>query len=460
MSPFLALTYDNYTSNSSDDSNTVKALVEEVYVKAGQRVKEGDPIAKLSTDEIEESLNTLKQSYKEAQLALEKAKLDQTSGQIAAKATLQQRLNDAENADRNFDLTLEEADSSLGTLKVNMNNAGDRVDQLEDEIDALEEQPKEYKAQIAALQQAISDAQAAGEDTTALEQELAELKAEADEFDRNYRTERQKLYTALSTAYSTYETAKLKFEIASNSTNLNEATAEAKREEALSYTDKAQQLYDLEIAQLANAVSSREITVENLQKKIDKMEAYVSDGQVKATCDGLIMNVRVVAGDKVSPDGTLATIANSKNVYISVDIDQTDISTITLGKEANIFFDAYPEKTFTGKVDSITTVPAMSNSSTVSYQVKVKLEGDLEALYEGMTGSVTFISKEVKDVLKVSNRAIYTENGKTYVKVKDASGTITPTEVAIGFKSDTETEIQSGVNEGDIVIIESKVQMK
>lgn len=454
----IELTYDNYSStSSSDDNTTVKALVEEVYVKAGQRVSEGDPIAKLSTDEIAESLSNMQQSYREAELALEKATLDQTSGEMTAKTTLENRLSDAENADLNYELALDEAGASLSSLKVAMNTANDKVNALEDEMDAFQDKPDEYKAEIAALREKISAAQAAGEDTSALEAELAKLAAEADEFNRTFVAEQKKLGTQLSNAYSTYSSAKLKYEIASNSENLDEANAQAERTTALSYKDKAQQLYDLEIAQLQNSVSSKQISLENLKKKVDKLQGYVTDGQVKAICDGLIMDVHVVAGDKVSPNARLATIANSKNVYISVSIDQTDISLLTLGKESNIVFDAYPDQPFTGKVDSITTTPAMSNSSTVSYNVKVKLEGDSTALYEGMTGSVTFITEEVKDVLKVSSKSIYTENDKTYVKVKDAQGNLVPTEVVTGFTNGTETEIQSGLSEGDTVIIESNI---
>lgn len=454
----IALTYDNYSStSSSDDNSTVKALVEEVYVKAGQRVKEGDPIARLSTDEIEESLSTMQQSYREAELALEKATLEQTSGEMTAKTTLENRLSDAVNADLNYELALDEAGASQSSLKVNMNTAGDLVDKLEDEMDAFQAKPDEYKAEIKALKEQISAGQAAGEDTAALEAELADLQKEYDDFERTFRTEQQKLSVQLSNAYSTYSSAKLKYEISLNNETLDEANAQAERTTALSYKDKAQQLYDLEIAQLKNSVASKQLSLENLQKKIDKLQAYVTDGQVKATCDGLIMNVFVVAGDKVDPNDTLATIANSQNVYISVSIDQTDISLITLGKQSNILFDAYPDQPFTGKVDSITTTPAMSNSSTVSYTVKVKLDGDCTALYEGMTGSVTFVTEEVKDVLKVSSRAIYTENDQAYVKVKDTSGNLIPTPVVIGFTNGTETEIVSGLSEGDIVIIESKI---
>jgi HlyD family secretion protein len=80
-----------------------------------------------------------------------------------------------------------------------------------------------------------------------------------------------------------------------------------------------------------------------------------------------------------------------------------------------VSLDAFEGTTFDGTVDSIATSPARTASSTVSYTVTVKLSGDTSKIYEGMTGDVTFISKQKKDVLYIPNRAVYMENNKQYV---------------------------------------------
>lgn len=457
----IAVTYDDYSSvTSSDDTANLKALVEEVYVKAGQKVKVGDPIAKISTDEIQESLDTLQQDRKAAQIALDKAKLEQQSGLLTAQNTLETRLNNAENADLNYELSLDQSNGNLSNLKVAMENAGEKADLAEDALDDFNNMRSDYNDRIAQLRQEISDADGRGEDTSALQSQLASVLADYDDFERNYNDLRKSAYAAYSAAANEYDSAKLKYEIASNSLSLDEKTAETERTEALSYKDNAQLLYDLEVGQLENSVASKSLTLENLDKKIAKLQSYLTDGQVKATCEGLVMNVYVVAGDKVSANATLATISNSQNIYMTVAIDQEDIASLELGKASNIILDAYPDKKLTGKVDSISVTPAMGGSSTVSYSVKVKLDSDDESIYEGMTGSVIFVTEQVTNVLTVSSKAVYTQDGKTYVKIKDASGNITPVEVETGFTNGTLTEIKSGLREGDIAIIESKVNAK
>ena len=88
------------------------------------------------------------------------------------------------------------------------------------------------------------------------------------------------------------------------------------------------------------------------------------------------------------------------------------------------------------------------------------MQGDTSGIFNGMSATVTFVSKQVEDVIYVSNRAVTVEDGKSYVKIKDENGEAVKTEVTTGFSDGSNVEIQSGVNEGDIVLIESKVSSK
>ena len=74
-----------------------------------------------------------------------------------------------------------------------------------------------------------------------------------------------------------------------------------------------------------------------------------------------------------------------------------------------------------------------------------------------MSAQVTFITKETETVVYVSNRAVSRENGKSYVKKKEADGSITIQEVMTGFSDGINVEIKEGLSEGDTVLIESKV---
>ena len=74
-----------------------------------------------------------------------------------------------------------------------------------------------------------------------------------------------------------------------------------------------------------------------------------------------------------------------------------------------------------------------------------------------MTGDITFITKETEEVMYVSNRAIIREGTKSYVKVKEADGSVKKTQVVTGFSDGVNVEIVEGLEVGDVVLIESKV---
>ena len=84
-------------------------------------------------------------------------------------------------------------------------------------------------------------------------------------------------------------------------------------------------------------------------------------------------------------------------------------------------------------------------------------KGYTAKLYDGMTAEITFITKETKDVTYVSNRAVYRENGKSYVRMRDENGNVISVKVVTGFSDGSYVEIVEGLSEGDTVLIESGV---
>jgi HlyD family secretion protein len=79
-----------------------------------------------------------------------------------------------------------------------------------------------------------------------------------------------------------------------------------------------------------------------------------------------------------------------------------------------------------------------------------------ETLLSGMTANVTFISKQVRDVLYVSNKAITKEGTDSYVLMKNQDGSEEKVKVEVGFSNGNIAEVK-GVSEGDTLLIKGKV---
>ena len=76
-------------------------------------------------------------------------------------------------------------------------------------------------------------------------------------------------------------------------------------------------------------------------------------------------------------------------------------------------------------------------------------------LYGGMAADVTFVIDSAEDVLYVSKKAVFEEEGHSYVYKKDANGNRVKTQVETGFSDTASIEIISGLEEGDVIYIES-----
>jgi HlyD family secretion protein len=133
------------------------------------------------------------------------------------------------------------------------------------------------------------------------------------------------------------------------------------------------------------------------------------------------------------------------------------MSAIELGTLANIVLTAYEEDVYQAIVTDVSEATYNSSLGENEYSVTVTIEGQVEGLYQGMTGDVTFITKESEEVLYVSNRAITREGTCSYVKVKEEDGNLVTKEIVTGFSDGINVEIVEGLSEGDIVLIESKV---
>ncbi len=258
---------------------------------------------------------------------------------------------------------------------------------------------------------------------------------------------------------SDVKTAQFALEKAQKSLSNSLNDAEQKMQSSLIDGDSAQSTYDITVEQLAQAVKTQQATYDSLQRQLDDIESAINgDGTITAPCDGVIVSVNYTDGSSVKADQAIVTIAKTSEVSLSVSLSEEDITNVKIGQQAQISLTAYENQTFDAIVESIATSPARTGSASVTYTVTVKMTGDNTAqVYTGMSGEVTLIQKQKKDVLYVANQAITFENGVSSVLLKSADGTNKKTTVTTGFSDGRYVEILSGLKEGDTVLAESAV---
>lgn len=182
---------------------------------------------------------------------------------------------------------------------------------------------------------------------------------------------------------------------------------------------------------------------------------------ITAPASGVISNLMITSGTVISSSTTssgssvsqkLATIKSkqNENPQAEVTLSEIDATKVSPGQKVTITMDAFPDKSFTGKVLIVDTNGEVS-SGVVSYPATIQFDTSEEKIYPNMGVNARIITEIKDNVLVVPSSSIQSVGGQKNVRVLQ-NGQITNLPVEIGLIGDTETEIVSGLNEGDAVV--------
>lgn len=170
---------------------------------------------------------------------------------------------------------------------------------------------------------------------------------------------------------------------------------------------------------------------------------------------GLIINANSstssTSGSTIISPQTVGKISSSESrLTASVNLSEIDIVKIKANQKVNLTLDAYPDRSFTGKVLAINTSGSVSSGVT-TYPVTVLLDPVNLAIYPNMAVTAEIITSIQNNVLLVPSEAVTTTDNSSTVQVKK-DNQIKVVTVEIGESNDSQTEIVSGLTEGDEVI--------
>ena len=179
---------------------------------------------------------------------------------------------------------------------------------------------------------------------------------------------------------------------------------------------------------------------------------------ITAPFSGIIESVNLVEG-MVLESSTSTTNINSQRVavikgdslpVINVTVSELDVPKVKVGQKVTVTLDSVSGKTFTGVVATIDRVGSVSSNVT-SYSANIKLDSSDLAILPNMAATANIILETKTDVIKIPSGAITTTNGENFANVLK-NGAESQLPVTVGISSDSETEIVSGLSEGDVVV--------
>ena len=206
------------------------------------------------------------------------------------------------------------------------------------------------------------------------------------------------------------------------------------------------------IQSASESLRSAEISMQNLQ---DTMNNYT----ITAPISGTIIEKDAKVGDAVKTGDTLCIVYDLSYLEMNINVDELQISSISVGQQVQITADAVPDKTYVGTVTRV-SMKGASNGGTTTYPVSIRID-DTDGLRPGMNANAEIVVAKANNALVVPNAAVV--RGSYVLVTKDspsAANADTAMEAPEGFvyvpvktgvSDDDYTQIVSGIQEGDTI---------
>ena len=203
------------------------------------------------------------------------------------------------------------------------------------------------------------------------------------------------------------------------------------------------------------AQAQQSASLAQIQASMDQITTQAALGTVKAPCAGTVTAVNVVRGGMASSAQPGVVIAENGKIEVMASVAEDVYTNIKEGDTAGVLISVWSDEQMQGTVGAL---PAAANVQTSLYDIPVTLPSNaLPPIGSFATG--TFYTARRDAALSVPTEAILTGSGdERYVFVIDeASGnTVVRTPVKTGLVSKSDTEIVSGLSEGDRVVVKGQ----
>lgn len=226
-------------------------------------------------------------------------------------------------------------------------------------------------------------------------------------------------------------------------------SAEAALKLAESNFTRSDQLFEQQIITAAEYERDR-AALESARASREQLTTRLGYAKIASPTDGIITEKRVEAGDIVSGQTRLFSVADVSTLVTRVQVSELEVTSLAVGAPVRLTVDALGGAVVDGRIRRV--FPA-ADSATRLVPVEVALTGrTLERLRPGYTVRATFSLDKRDDALLVPTRAVSGPAGARAVYIVTA-GKIARRSVSVGPDVDGRSEIFDGLTEGDSVIV-------
>lgn len=241
-------------------------------------------------------------------------------------------------------------------------------------------------------------------------------------------------------------------------------------EQAEAALDRTKSRFAAELAQAEGSLKAREATLELEKNRLDRISAQLENTRIYAPQEGLVIyatyrdwrsggNERPLeAGASVVQRQELISLPDLSKMLVQVKIHESQRYQVREGLPAFVTIDSFPDQRFRGTVSRISVLPDAEsrwlNPDLKVYTTEIIIDDEIPELNPGVSARAEILVDELADVLQIPIQSVSTIDGErvVYRSTRDGPEAIP---VQIGSFNDSFIEIQSGLIEGDWVLLSS-----
>jgi Cu(I)/Ag(I) efflux system membrane fusion protein/cobalt-zinc-cadmium efflux system membrane fusion protein len=183
-------------------------------------------------------------------------------------------------------------------------------------------------------------------------------------------------------------------------------------------------------------------------EKLDKTGKAITDLTFNSPVSGYVTERNALPNMYVQPETRLYTVVDLSAVWVNAQIFQTDLGKIKPGDPAAVTVDAYPGKTFRGRVDYI--LPQI-DMNTRTAKVRLVFPNPGLKLTPGMYVNVV-MKQPLGRQLVVPASAVFHSGTRQVVFVNHGEGQFEPRDVQTGLQIGEQVVIAKGVKAGESIV--------
>lgn len=453
----------------------ISGIVDHIYLKSGQKLKKGDPIARIkiipdmiNLNNAENRLNTAIIGLEDAEKTYEiQSTLYHKSMQNGAllegnltpnlikynnaKYSVNKARLASEDANKTYqrEKTLYDKSLKAGTLNENKNSydmikLGNAEFRVNNAVLAIEDALKTYQRNQTLHDKSLLSGSVLQESNLALKKAREEL----TEAKNNYRLVKEE----------TTDAAKQRFQSAENNLKqAQETLIESEnnfllvKEEVALDTQEQYQKADLALKKAREELLSARNNLQLIKDGFIETNNNATNTIIKSTIDGMILDIPVKEGNLVIESNsnnagtTVASVADMNDMIFEGNIDESEVGKLNIGMALILSIGAIENEQFNATLEYISPKGKVVNGA-IQFEVRANLElKNTFFIRAGYSANADIVLEKKEQVLTINEAALIFEDDQTFVEIEKDSQIFVKHPIVVGLSDGINIEVLSGL---------------